>query len=397
MAGVASTSGFSLGQVALTWLVFTTTGSAADVAYLALSSTVGSTVLSLVGGTLADRQDRRNLMIVSDLSRALALAILSAYLYLVGFSLLLVLCVSLVLGAFSTIFNPAQRAVIPSILEAHEVADANGLIQVTTSVFQSIASAAGGAIVAVIGAGAALGFNSVTFVISAVLTVSMILGNAARSHLQAAGFVHRSGFVSDVRQGIRYLFSERGLLHLTVSAGLLNLFFAMVTPFVAVYSARQLDGGAVVYGLLLGAYAIGLGPGALLVGRTRAVAHAGKIWGITGFLEGLAIVVLALTGNLVVALSALLVTGVLSGYGNVTWLSAVQLIVPTEMQGRYFGVDQLGSFVAVPVGQLLGAALVQTHGVRVDFLAAAIAVSIISLGFLLSKEMRGLGYDVPRQ
>lgn len=143
-AGAASTGGFSLGQVALTWLVYVTTGSALDVAYVALSSTVASVLLAVVGGTLVDRHNRQWLMIISDLLRAIGLAILAAYLYFAGFSLPLVIAVSFILGTFSTIFNPAQRAVIPLILNADEVADANGLVQVASSVFQSVASAAGG-------------------------------------------------------------------------------------------------------------------------------------------------------------------------------------------------------------------------------------------------------------
>lgn len=334
-------------------------------------------------------------MIVSDLSRALGLAILSVYLFLVGFSLPLVLGVSFGLGAFSTIFNPAQWALIPKILDAGEVADANGLVQVTTSIFQSLASAAGGAIVVVMGAAAALGLNSVTFIISGTLIVSMILGNVTGSQLKTTPATYRSSFVSDVREGIRFIASQKGLLYLTVSAGLLNLFFAMMTPFVVVYAAKVLNGGALVYGSLLAAYAIGLGPGALMVGRTRAVAFAGKVWGITAFLEGLAILVIALSGSFIIALVAFLGIGALSGYGNVTWLSTVQLVVPSEMQGRYFGVDQLGSFVVVPVGQVLGAVMIQTLGIRADFLTTAIGASVTSLGFLLSREMRGLRYVAP--
>ena len=207
--------------------------------------------------------------------------------------------------------------------------------------------------------------------------------------------VHRRSFVSDAREGFRYISSKRGLLYLTVSAGLLNLLFAMTAPFLVIYAAKALDGGALVYGSLLAAYAIGLGPGALLVGRTRAVAFAGKVWCFTGFLEGIAILILALSDSVVIALAASLAIGMLSGYGNVTWLSTVQLIVPSEMQGRYFGVDQLGSFVVVPVGQVAGALVIQTLGIRADFLVAAIGASVISLTFLLSSEMRGLRYVGP--
>ena len=394
-AGAASTGGFSLGQVALTWLVYLTTGSALDVAYVALSSTVASVLLSVIGGTLVDRQNRQWLMILSDLLRALGLAVLAAYLYFAGFSLPLVLGVSFILGTFSTIFNPAQRALIPSILNSDEVADANGLVQVATSVFQSVASAAGGAIVATIGAVAALGINATTFAISAVLTMSMTLGALVKPSLTAVNEV-RKGFVSDATDGVKYITSNKGLLYLTVSAGFINLFFAMMIPFVVIYATNVLNGGVTAYGSLLAAFAVGMAPGALLVGRTKAVAYAGIVWGATGLLAGAAMLLSAFTRSFIVAFVLFLAVGVISGYANVTWLSAVQLIVPSEMQGRYFGVDQLGSFAVMPVGQVLGAFIIQSVSVQTDFLVAAVGTCVISLVFLFSKDMRAVGYSAEK-
>lgn len=392
-AGATSTGGFSLGQVALTWLVFVTTGSALDVAYLALSSTAASILLSLAGGTLVDRQNRRLLMILSDLLRALAIGVLAGYLYFVEFSLPLVLIVSFILGSFSTIFSPAQRALTPTFLKADEIADANGLVEIATSIFQSLASAAGGAIVAAIGAAAALGINSATFAISATLIASMTLGSIVKSRLPE---VEHKSFISDVADGLRYLPSNRGLLYLTLSAGFLNLFFAMLSPFVVVYAAKALSGGALVYGSLLAVFAIGIGVGAILVGRTNAVARAGKIWGLTALFEGIAILSIALTRSFIIALLFFIAIGILSGYGNVTWLSAVQLIVPSEMQGRYFGVDQLGSFAVVPVGQVLGALIIQAISVQVDFLIVGTGVCVTSLAFLFLKELRSLSFSAVR-
>lgn len=342
-----------------------------------------------------DRQNRRLLMILSDVSRALGIGVLAGYLYFVGFNLPLVLVVSFILGSFSTIFNPAQRALTPTILKTDEIADANGLVQIATSIFQSLASAAGGAIVAVIGAVAALGINSVTFAISASLIASMTLGSIVKSRLPTAG---RKSFLSDTAEGIRYLSSNKGLLYLTISAGFLNLFFAMVSPFIVVYADKVLDGGALVYGSLLAVFAIGVGVGAILVGRMNAVSRAGKIWGLTGFFEGTAVLFIALTKSFVLALVLFIVLGILSGYGNVTWLSAVQLIVPSEMQGRYFGVDQLGSFAVVPIGQVLGALIIQAMSIQIDFLIVAVGACVTSLAFLFLKELRALGFsDVQRR
>jgi MFS family permease len=151
-----------------------------------------------------------------------------------------------------------------------------------------------------------------------------------------------------------------------------------------------------VYGSLLGAFAVGMAPGALLVGRTKAVAYAGIVWGGTGLLAGAAMLLSAFTRSFIVAFVLFLVVGVISGYANVTWLSAVQLIVPSEMQGRYFGVDQLGSFAVMPVGQVLGAFIIQSMSVKTDFIVAAVGISVISLVFLLSKDMRAVGYSAEK-
>jgi hypothetical protein len=248
----------------------------------------------------------------------------------------------------------------------------------------------------VVGAVAALGLNSATFTISAVFIASIVTGRSLWKGPEIESG-RKSSFLSDAADGVRYLVRWRGLLYITVSAALMNLFFAMMTTFIVVYTARVLGGGALVYGALLSLFGLGFAPGALLVGRTNAVRAAGLVWGVSGVVAGGFALVLALAPSEYFAFSAAFGLGIASGYGNTTWLSVVQLIVPTEMQGRYFGVDQLGSFAVVPVGQVVGAFLITVNGVQFDYLVAAFGILISSAIFLLSGEMRGLRYNGPRE
>jgi MFS family permease len=389
-AGATSISGSSLGLVALNWLVYSQTGSPTNVAYLALTSIVATLALSLVAGTLVDRQNRRLMMIICDLVRSASLVILAFALVAFGFNLLLILAVSFILGAFSTVFYPAERALMPTLIRKDEVEDANGLVMTTNALFQAVANGAGGALVALVGAVAALGLNSATFAVSAVFIASIVTGRSLWKGPEIESG-RKSSFLSDAVDGVRYLVRWRGLLYITVSAALMNLFFAMMTTFIVVYTARVLSGGAFVYGALLSLFGLGFAPGALLVGRTNAVRAAGLVWVTAGAFA----FVLALAPSEYVAFTAAFGLGFVSGYSNTTWLSVVQLIVPTEMQGRYFGVDQLGSFAVVPVGQVVGAFLITVNGVRFDYLVAAFGILVSSAIFLLSGEMRGLGYNGP--
>lgn len=393
-AGATSIGGSSLGLVALNWLVYSQTGSPTDVAYLALTSIVATVALSLVAGTLVDRQNRRLMMIICDVVRSASLLVLAFALIAFGFNLLLILAVSFTLGAFSTVFYPAERALMPTLIRKDEVEDANGLVMTTNALFQAVANGAGGALVAVVGAVAALGLNSATFAVSAVFITSIVTGRSLWKGPEIES-ARKSSFLSDAAEGVRYLVRWRGLLYITVSAALMNLFFAMMTTFIVVYTARVLGGGAFVYGALLSLFGLGFAPGALLVGRTNAVRAAGLVWGVSGVAAGASALALALASNLYIAFTAAFVLGLISGYSNTTWLSVVQLIVPTEMQGRYFGVDQLGSFAVVPVGQVVGAFLITAKGVRFDYLVAAFGILISSALFLLSGEMRRLKYTGP--
>ncbi len=393
-AGATSISGSSLGLVALNWLVYSQTGSPTNVAYLALTSIVATVALSLVAGTLVDRQNRRLMMIICDLVRSASLVILAFALVAFGFNLLLILAVSFTLGAFSTVFYPAERALMPTLIRKDEVEDANGLVMTTNALFQAVANGAGGALVALVGAVAALGLNSATFAVSAVFIGSIVTGRSVWKGPEIESG-RKSSFLSDAVDGVRYLVRWRGLLYITVSAALMNLFFAMMTTFIVVYAARVLSGGAFVYGALLSLFGLGFAPGALLVGRTNAVRSAGLVWGVSGVAAGAFAFVLALAPSEYVAFTAAFGLGFVSGYSNTTWLSVVQLIVPTEMQGRYFGVDQLGSFAVVPVGQVVGAFLITVNGVQFDYLVAAFGILVSSAIFLLSGEMRGLRYNGP--
>lgn len=258
-AGAASIAGFAMGQVAVTWLVFSVTRSAIDVAFIGISYFLAAIVFSLLAGTLVDRQERKRLMIVSDVVRSATLAAGTVVLYLFGFNLVLVLVVVFILAAFTTVFQPAERALTPTLIDKGDVADANGLTQITQSLAQFASNGAGGLLIAAIGALGALGLNSLTFLVSASLLATILVEKKATE--PEAVDKSKAGFLDDAREGLRYLAGNRGLLSITVISGIGNVFFTIVVGFFVVYSSEVLKGDATVYGILLALFSLGIGPG----------------------------------------------------------------------------------------------------------------------------------------
>jgi len=397
-AGATSIAGFSIGQVALTIVVYNNTGgSALDISYIGVSFTVASVLFSLLAGVMVDRYERRILMVISDLIRATSLVVLIVYLIVSGFSLAVVLGVAFVLGSFTTLFQPAERALTPSVVGQEEIANANALVQTSNSMLQFSASAVGGVIAVVAGVLVAFGLNAATFLVSATLIAGV--GGFAKKGAQAQDESQRRSMLHDLREGFSYIASNRGLLWLTISAGAGNFFLSMALQFFINYAEGPLHGNGATYGVITGLFALGWAPGAYASTRLRTARYAGLTWIVVGILVGGCLAGMYLLPYLVPVLILAFGAGTGLGMGVTTWLTAVQLIVPTEMQGRYFGLDQLGSFAVIPLGQLLGGVLITATSVNFDYLVAGIGTAASAGVFLLSPSLRNLGWkqEIKRQ
>jgi len=391
-AGLGSVAGSAIASVCVVWVVAERTGSALDVGLLATSWVASSLVFSVFGGTLVDRYDRRRLMILSDAARAAAMGVVTVELAVRGFDLATLLGAYAVVGAFTTVFMPAEQALLPRLVPAAQVADANGLVRSSRSALQFTGSAIAGGLLVTVGPVAGLAANVLTFALSAALLTGMRLARTPG----AVPTAPRTSYLADIASGFRWLGSATGFLQLTVSATFFNFFFTVVSTFLVFYAALVLHGGALQYAGLLAAEVAGGGLGSLLVGRVGAVRWAGPAWTIPyGAVSGAVVVTLALWPSFPVALLALFALGALGGFAGTAWLTAAQLLVPPEMQGRYFGVDNLGSIAILPAAQLGGAVLITVYGTRATFLLVGILWVIAGVGFLAPRSLRRLGYPGP--
>lgn len=390
-AGLGSTAGSSIASVCLIWIVFTATGSPLDVGLLAAAWLIAGVLFSVFGGTLVDRYDRRRLMIGADLARAAAMGVVAVVLAVHGFDLGTVLVAYFLVGAFTTIFNPAEQAIIPALVETPLVADANGVVRSSRSALSFVGYAVGGALIVSVGAVWGVAANAATFALSAALLFGMTVHPPPELARRS-----KPSYFSDVREGFRWLGKATGFLELTISATFFNFCNSVVSTFIVVFVTLLLHGSALVFALLLALDAAGIGLGSLLVSRTQAVRWAGRAWTIgAGAASGVAAVALALFPSVPVAAVCLFSIGALGGFAGTAWLTAAQLLVPPEMQGRYFGIDNLGSVAIIPAAQVGGALLIETYGIQPTYLWVAVFWVVSGIVFLFPRALATLGYRPP--
>jgi MFS family permease len=388
-AGIGSVAGSAIAGVCLVWIVFSETNSALDVGLLGTSFLIPSILFSTIGGTLVDRYDRRRLMILADVSRAAAMTGAVTVLGFRGFDLPVILIAYGAIGGFTTLFNPAEQAIVPALVPAPQVADANGLVRSSRSSVQFVGASVAGILIVTVGPVYGLAFNAVTFAISALLLTGMRIPAVAGA---SAGSARATSYFADLRGGFQWLWRAQGFFQLTISATFFNFCSTVIGTFLVVYATIVLHGSALVYAALLAAEVAGTGIGSLLVGRVGAVRYAGKAWVVPyGVVSGGVALALALAPNVPVAISVLFALGALGGFAGTAWLTAAQLLVPSEMQGRYFGIDSLGSIVIVPIAQIGGAILIDSYGTRTTYLLAAVLWVVAGVVFVFPRALWALG------
>lgn len=363
-ARVVSFLGDSLGLVALMLHVAGTTGQALAVAFLLLAVDFLPALAGPLAGTLADRRDRRRVMVGCELVQG-SLVVVTA-LWLPPLPLLLVLVGLRALAG--QVFQPASRAAVPAVVPERDLERANAAVGVATNGGETLGPLVAALLLPVLDVRGVLLVDAATFLVSAV-----VLGFLPALPGAAPEDGRRPSFLADARAGLRYLGSEA-----TVRAVALG-YFAIVAcngidDVALVFLATDtLGAGEAAVGLLLAAVGIGLLAGYALLARTRARVPMPAL-----LLAGFAV---SSAGNLLTglawAVAAAFAVQAVRGFGiaalDVAATTMVQRTVPPHLLGRVFGSLYGGIGVAAALAYLLGGLLLDRTTPRVAFVAAGAA------------------------
>lgn len=366
-----SALGDRIHQVALAYVVFDATRSPIAVGAVFLVATLPNLLFGPIAGTLVDRWDHREVMIVSDLLRAgLVLLIPIAAVTNLALAYPLVFLVTSV----SIFFRPAKGAILPRIVASEDLVPANSALWVGETFADIGGYVIAGLFVALLGSQLPLAFwvDSVTYIASALLIASIAVAPAGRAVVQkveegARGLRGAMGrFADELREGWRFLRGDTVLLANTLQATagqfMLGIFLAL-TP---VYAAEAIDRGGVsdreAYAFIEGAIGAGNLVGGFLIGLVGARVSLGKMV-IAGYVAtGAAVTVFAVAGNLPLALGLAFGTGV----GNLAFVIPSQTLfqrrTPPELMGRVLGLRFSVVFGAMSLAMGVGGILGQWFG-----------------------------------
>ncbi|CCH18228.1 MFS transporter [Micromonospora lupini] len=333
-------------------------------------------LFALPGGVLADRMDRRRLMIVIDLVRVVALAVLATAIMTGRAGVALLYVVLFVINTGEIVFRAASQAMLPTVVPRHRLERANGWLGGGATLMNSMLAGPLGGFLFALAAGSPFLVNAVTYALSAVL-VALIGGDFRAAGSDPSGPRTRS-MRGEIVEGLRWLAHQRLLRTMAVLIGLLNVTLTAALAVLVLLADERLGLGSVGYGLLFTCMACGGVLGALL--GDRIVAWITATWTVRiGLLieAGLHLALAASRSTVVVAI-ALFAFGVHGGLWNLVANSLRQRLTPPHLQGRVASTTMFVAAGGNCVGALLGGLLAARFGITAPYwvgLVVAIGVS----------------------
>lgn len=377
LAGFVSTIGSEMAFIALAFVIYERTGSGLWLATVFLLTFGIPGLLVPVAGVLADRFDRRRVMIASDLASAVAFTALAF-----TDDRAAMLGIAFVGSVLEMPFGTSLSAALPNLVHSDDLARANSTMSLGRKLASVIGPVLGGALVSSLGAPTVFVLNAASFVVSSGLVLSV------RARFSEGSDHDDSSEFEGAAAGIRFVRARPRLFALLIAWTL--MFFAVDIVLVAQLPLAEAAGaGAAGFGLILAAWGVGQVVGAL-VGRVVARRSEGRALTLEMSMATVSLGGVAAVPRLGVAVAAEGVTAFFDQVGTIAGNSMIQRETPDAVRGRVFAAYFTSGLIANSIAFIAGGFILEAMGVRGVFAlaaAASLVATVVIVGALRSDRI----------
>ncbi|HUY52375.1 MAG TPA: MFS transporter [Streptosporangiaceae bacterium] len=376
-----SLAGTWMQMTAQSWLVLTLTHSSTDLGFVVALQTLPILVFAPYGGVVADRVDKRRLMVVLQIAMGLQAVALGLLTVLGAVRFWQVCLLAVILGLNNAFENSARQAFVREMVGKDELRNAVTLNSVTVNAARAVGPAIGGVLIATVGIGTCFLLNAASF--AAVVTSLLVMD---RSALQPSPPAPRAR--GQLREGLRYAARTPRIAIPLAMMSLVGLFAYEFPVSLPVLAQRTFHGGSEAYGFMTAAMGVGAVIGGLFTAARGRTGLRPMIIASVGF--GIAICITAFAPVVGLAYAALLFVG----WGSVSFIaignSTIQLSAEPTMRGRAIALWQVAFQGTTPIGGPAVGWIIAQSDPRGGLAVGGASCFVAALGgILLARRARG--------
>jgi MFS family permease len=317
-------------------------------------------LFGVIGGAAADRFDRKRMVVVANVFRAVVVVLLVATIATETVNIAVVLVALFVLGTAETFADSASSTLLPGLVAREDLGIANARMQGAFLLTNQLVAPPIGAFLFAAGMALPFAANAAAFALSAVLITRVV---ASTREVVA----ERPGFVTEMVEGIRWLVAHPPMRTLALTIFLFNVTFGAAWAVLVLYAGDRLGMDAIGFGFLTTASAIGGIIGITSYGRLERRFSLADIMRVGLMIETGTHLVLALTTSSTVALVTFVVFGAHAFVWGTTATVVRHRAVPDELLGRVGGVYRVAIVGGMVIGTPLGGLIASAYGITAPF------------------------------
>jgi MFS family permease len=375
-----STIGTWMQKVAQNWLVLTISGPSSAF-YLGLDSFLGELpilLFTLIGGVVADRRDRRQLLLASQYVQMTAAFTLAALVYFDVVHIWHVLALSIMTGMAQAFGGPAYQSLVPSLVEKEHLPNAIAFNSIQFNLARVVGPLLSGATLAAFGMVACFGLNGLSFlaVIAAILSLHI-------RHIPSPTTTRMS---EQLKGGFTFVRANAGLVGLCVLGFSTTFLGNPLLTFLPVFTRDVFAGDVNEYTYLMAAAGGGAVTGALVVAWLGKFRHMGRTLLMLQFAFGVLVVMFALLRVFWINAVLLFACGACMVMVFAMLSSLVQLNAPNEMRGRVMSIYMVAFRGGMPLGSLAAGWLATSVSAPLVLVANGVLLTGVASWFLLNSH-----------
>jgi len=384
VSNLCASFGMQMQMVARGWLIYDMTNSPLALTWVMLSFMLPSFLFSLAGGVIADRFQKKPIMVVSQLLNSIATIGLAIIVYSGDVSFWHFIYFGIFNGTVLAMSMPARSAMVPEVVGKDYLVNAMALQSATFNLARILGPALAGGLIAVFAEGDTSSTHGVgiVFFIIALLYFLAVISTAMLNYQGAPIARTKSSPLEDIREGFRYMRDEQLILGLLIM-GFVPFTFGFSASFLLpAFNKDVIAGGPEDLGLLMTAMGAGAFVGSLILARKGDFSKKGRFMFVSAYLWALSLAGFALSGNMALALITGAFTGLFGSVFGALNMSIIQLAIHPEIRGRVMSMMMM-TFGLMPLGVIPISALAEFVGIDVALFCSSIllVLSMLILGY----------------
>ncbi|WP_127505354.1 MFS transporter [Actinoplanes solisilvae] len=398
--------GNSFAPIALAFAVLDLTGSATDLGLVVGARTLINVLFLLFGGVLADRLPKHLLMVWASLAAFVTQAIVATLVLTGTATIPALIVISAINGMVGALALPASSAIVPQIVPAEIRQQANALNRLALNTASVLGAPLAGVVVAATNPGWGIAVDSATFLVSGLLFAFLRVAPKPVATTPAPGVIgdeqtpgvasvepSRPNVFADLRTGWSEFRSRTWLWVVVAGFCVINASWSgslfVLGPVVADETI-----GRRAWGLVLAAETLGMIVGALIAMRLR-MRRLLFFGTFSTFFMALPVLILGTYVHLWLLIVGALIAGLMVEQFGIAWETTMQEHIPADKLARVYSYDMVGSFLAIPVGQVAVGPISHAVGVEATLVGAAVLMTLAVVGMLSSRDVRTLPHALP--